>query len=297
MVSLDQLAALDLLLWLTASQRAARLEGTNQSTIIRRSRVAEECFGVAIARGEEGWNLRGDTRLLAMERRLHQEARLLGARPLRLQVPYWSLRGPLRRPPSGWCLNPPSATGACENPVELLRDRVIDACLLTPTQIPEYREDLMLVDLLHRPIELTVFHRGDVDKPQQAWRQLQAEGELVLRQLPFLPRTCLQRSQEWFAALQAPGSGAAAAPEPGVPNRTPAQAVAQPEQDPPLSVAFLTPEMRSAQGLPFAVDSEIEPYAYVERLVVLAENAQHTAMRRLREHLEARCGCAPALAA
>ena len=136
MVSLDQLAALDLLLWLTGSERAAKLEDTNQSTIVRRSQAAEACFEVAIQRDPSGWRLEGDSQLLQLERQLHQLARLLGHRPLRLHAPFWTRKTQLRQLPQGWCCNPATATSVCENPVELLRARVIDAALLTPTQLP-----------------------------------------------------------------------------------------------------------------------------------------------------------------
>jgi len=275
LVSLEQLAALDLLLWLTGSQRAALLERTNQSTIVRRAQAAKDCFGVAIRRDAGGWSLRGDTQLLQMERLLHQRARLLGRRPLRLQAPFWTQRGRLRRLPQGWTSNPPSAVAVCENPLELLRARVIDAALLTPTQIAQADGDLVSTEIYGSQIDLTVFPEIQLSDPQGSYQSLRDRGTLVLRLPPFLPSSCLQRCQDWFNEL--------------LPRPTPAlvrprrAGVAKPP--PELSVAFLTPEMRRVQGMPFLVDPTEAPRPYVESLVVLAELAEEPMIELLRDHL------------
>jgi hypothetical protein len=52
-----------------------------------------------------------------------------------------------------------------------------------------------------------------------------------------------------------------------------------------MPVAFLTPEMRQAQARPCCVSDAVDPYPYVERLAVLAENASEPALQRLQEHL------------
>ena len=274
MVSLDQLAALDALLWLTSSQRAAGLERTNQSTILRRSRAVEECFGVRIERGLGGWDLRGDTGLLALERRIHQRARLRGHRPLRLHAPFWTLQGRLGQLPPGWCSNPPTASPVCENPLALLRSRVIDAALLTPTQLPERDEALLSVELYASPIELTLFPDAGLSDPRGTFERLRAQGQLRLRLPPFLPHSCLLRCREWFGQLN---------PAARV-SRGPFREAA------PLSVAFLTPEMREVQERPWLVDDSQAPQPYVERLVILAELAEEAAFQRLGDHLTALFG-------
>lgn len=274
MVSLDQLAALDLQLWLTASQRAARLEQTNQSTIVRRGQAAAACFGVTIRRDPGGWDLEGDSQLLQLERRLHQQARLLGRRPLRLQAPYWTQQTHLRRLPQGWCTNPPADSLVCENPIALLRSRVIDAALLTPTQIPPQHDDLVCLDLYANTIELSLFPEAGIDDPLLAYRQLRDQGLLLLRQPAFLPNSYLQCCREWFAALgQSPDSAPAAG------------GLAAGIDPTDVSVAFLTPEMRRVQGMPVLVDGEIEARPYIERLVILADLASEPAVLRLQEHL------------
>ncbi len=274
-VSLEQLSALDLMLWLTGSQRAAQLERTNQSTIVRRAQAVKDLFEVAIRRDPCGWSLSGDTQLLLLERLLHQRARLLGRRPLRLQIPYWTQRGRLRRLPQGWISNPPTASSVCENPLELLRARVIDAALLTPTQLTEAGDDLIFEEIYASQIELTVFPETELSDPQGAYQSLRDRGELQLRLPPFLPSSCLQRCRVWFNQLL---------PRPAL-NAVAVRPLRVARATPELSVAFLTPEMRRVQGRPFLVDPTLEPRHYAESLVMLAELAEEPAMVRLRDHL------------
>lgn len=250
MVSLDQLAALDLVIWLGTTQRAALLAHTNQSTISRRSRITLEQFELRLGRHSDGWRLRGTTDLLALERQLHQRARLQGRLPLRLQVPYWTRRCLPPLPP-GWTVNPAVPDLVCEDPVGLLRQRVIDACLVTPTQMPARCDDLVVCDLYRRPIELTLFPTG---------RPAADRAPAQLSLMPFLPRSCRLRSAQWFEALSGSASG--------------------------LDIAFLTAEMRAAQERPFRVEAAAETYPYVERLLFLAEHARATPLLDLQDHLQ-----------
>lgn len=287
MVTLDQLAALDLLLWLTGSQRAACLERTNQSTIVRRAQAAEACFRVEIRRDSQGWGVDGDTELLALERVLHQRARLLGHRPLRLHSPFWTLRTGLGSLPPGWCANPAIPTAVCENPLELLRQRVIDAALLTPTQMPPSTEGLATFELVHRPIELMLFPQADRSEAFASFERLRARGELVLRSPSFLPHSCLQRCRAWFLELLegTPMAAGRAHPRPApfaaMHGCRPAPGAAD-----ELRVAFLTPEMQRVQGLPCHAADGFPPRPYVERLVVLAELAEEQPLLVLRRHLQ-----------
>ena len=265
MVNLDHLEALDLMMWLGTSQRAAALAHTDQSTISRRSRSALQAFRLGLRRGRGGWRPSGDSSLLSLERQVHQRVRFMGRQPLRLQVPLWSRRFALGDLPAGWQANPPEGGVVCDDPVALLRERVIDACLITPTQLPALSDDLSLLDLQRRPIELTLFDPA----PQQAPRgrrgdSVRSKG-LQLLLMPFLPSSCRRRSRDWFNTLEAadrfgpPGEGA--------------------------YVAFLTPEMREVVALPWRVAPSVQPYPYVERLAVLAANATEPAVQRLQEHL------------
>ena len=275
MVSLEQLAALDLTLWLTATKRAAELEGTNQTTILRRAEVAQACFGVSIERQPTGWSVAGDgLPLLELERRIHQRARLVSRRPLRLHAPYWTLRAHHGLQPQGWCSNPASATSVCENPLALLRARVIDAALLTSSQLQGDGQDLACTVLYTRPLELTFLGAPAQANPDVAVGRRLEWRDLPLRQPAFIPRSCRLRCQEWNAELR--GLEPADATRPAR-NLRPSQ---------PGAVAFLTPEMRLAQALPYRVDHTVATQLYEERLVMLADLALEPPLMALREHLE-----------
>jgi len=272
-VTLEQLEALDLLIWLQTTERAAAMARTDQSTISRRSRMTLQQFGLKLMRSSGGRCCDGNTELLQLQRLVHQRARLQGREPLRLQVPYWTRRMAQWRLPKGWCSNPPDPAVACEDPVGLLRDRVIDACLITSCQLPAQAEDLILFELYRRPLELTVF--GSVPAPHAAsavCRQRDA-GALTLELMRFLPSSCARNAASLFEAL----TGAAP------PRRRPQSF--ESSASTPLSVSFLTPEMRDAQERPWRVDDALEPCLYIERLAVLAENAQTPAMQRLLNQL------------
>jgi hypothetical protein len=270
MVNLDQLMALDLLIWLRTSERAAGLAHTNQSTISRRSRAVLDRFELRLSRRRDGWQPAGDTHLLMLERQVHQQARFLGRQPLRLHVPYWTRCLALHGLPDGWCANPAASTLVCESPVALLRERVIDACLVTPTQLPACTDGLLLLDLYSRPIALTLFHQGRPAEAVDRFRRQRDRGALCLRRMPFLPESCVERSRDWLGLLT----------QSAVPSRP------QPDAD-LASVAFLTPEMREVQQASCWVEEGFEPFPYTEWLVVLAENAQQAAVERLQEHLQA----------
>ncbi|MFM7734341.1 MAG: hypothetical protein ACKO6F_12960 [Cyanobium sp.] len=111
MVTLEELEALDLLVWRRTGLQASMVLGCNQSTVSRRLARAVEVFG------------------LALQRRLYQRCRLLGRQLLRLEMS--PLLAPLLacQPPSGWRLGTLDHIGMAR-PLQLLRERVIDAWLI-----------------------------------------------------------------------------------------------------------------------------------------------------------------------
>jgi hypothetical protein len=271
MVTEDQLEALDLLVWLRTEERAARVVGTNQSTINRRSRAVREQFGVSLQRHPEGWSQRGDIALLNLERQVHQQGRLAGRRQLRLQVPFWTRCGSLRALPVGWCANPADQGLVCHDPLVLLRQRVIDACLVPSCQLPQASDDLSLHRLYSRPLELTVFDTDPTTAMGEGWQGQFEQGAVALQRVPFLPRSCQDNASYLYRELT---------------GRPPGRA--RPQQQPGVSIAFLTPEMRQVHPCPWLVDSQYGVYAYVEWLVVLADNGAEVAIQDLHEHLAQR---------
>lgn len=132
MVSLEELAALDLRIWLRTGLHTARASGCNQSTISRRVERAVGVFQLQLRRRCGEWQLQGDPLLLHLERELHQLARFRGHGPLRLEIA--PLMVPLLaepRPP-GWCLGPGDILGVAR-PLQLLRERILDAWLIDNT--------------------------------------------------------------------------------------------------------------------------------------------------------------------
>lgn len=272
-VTLEQLAALDLLIWLETTERAAAMAYTDQSTISRRSRVVLQEFGVMLSRNKLGRTCTGETELLRLQRLVHQQARLRGRQPLRLQVPYWTRSMPHYQLTEGWCATPAEPALACHDPVGLLRDRVIDACLITSCQLPDASDDLVLLELYRRPIELTVFASSD-PATMDTWFGRQRDGGLLrLEPMAFLPNSCACNAAGLFQVLTG-------APPPRRSACQPAHGASA-----TLGLSFLTPEMRAVQQRPWQLHDGLEPCLYVERLAVLAENVQEPPVQRLIDHL------------
>ena len=283
MVTEEQLAALDLTLWLGSTERAAEVDFSNQSTVSRRHHKVLRQFGIELKRTKSELEVSGDLQLLDMERQVHQMARLKRRRGLRLQVPFWVQNCPGLVPPEGWKMNSKRANLSCTDPVALLREHVLDACLATPTQIPDDRDDLFILELHHRPIDLTLLARNnqsDSDLEDRFQWSLES-GNLQLKLMPFLPSSCRERSQQWFEELLTITQ----------PKRQDAMAM-RPSRHSGQSflMAYLTPEMRMAQPLPCQVDQHFEPFTYTEHLVVLAQHANEPAILALLESLQQQIG-------
>jgi hypothetical protein len=283
MVTEEQLAALDLILWLGSTERAAEVDFSNQSTISRRHHKVLRLFGIELKRSKRELQVSGDLQLLDLERQVHQMARLKRRLGLRLQVPFWLQKNPGVVLPEGWTMNPKRADLTCTDPVTLLREHVLDACLATPTQIPDDRDDLLILELHKRPINLTLLNRDNQSESNFADRfQWSLEkGNLQLQLMPFLPASCRERSQEWFEELLTINQ----------PERHKTMAL-RPSRHSGQSflMAYLTPEMRAAQPLPWQVDQNFEPYTYTEHLVVLAQHSNEPAVLALGESLQQQIG-------
>lgn len=275
MVDGESLESLDFMLWMAGSQRAAALTHTNQSTVICRSRIVSSVFGTRIERTPLGWYDRGNTDLLKMERALHQQSRFLGRKPLRLHIPFWSQEVLSGNLPIGWNSNPIDPCHPCENVLDLLRGKVVDACILTPTQLDESSQDLFCIELYQSLVDLIIFSPGSPQEPSSlggGLDDLLSDGHsLALKIVEFLPRSCRQASRFWFQKMPN-----------GVDPEVPFSA------DRPRSVvevAFLTPEMRRAVASPFLVDSS-QVRAYRETLVILRENAHEPRFLELFEAVQ-----------
>ncbi len=283
MVTKEQLCALDLTVWLGSTNQAANVAYTNQSTISRRKQRVLKQFGIQMKRSGSMLAVCGDLQLLDLERQVHQLARLKHRKGLRIQAPFWLQKNIELDLPEGWTMNPVRDDFSCTDPVTLLREHVLDACLATPTQLPHERDDLIVLELHQRPIELNLLNKDGLSQNElkDHFRWSLENNNLELKQMPFLPTSCLERSKAWLEELSSIG---------------------QQNQKEPLSlrtsqhsgqrfvVSYLTPEMRIAQSLPWQVDDHFKPYTYIEHLIVLAKNANEPSILALMENLERQIG-------
>jgi len=177
MVELDSLAALDALQWLRTGDQVYRRFGYSESTVSRQCRKCLQLFGLSQQRLAGEWCIVGDPRLLQLERRVHQLARWLGRRPLRLEATYWS--GPLLATPTppGWLLGLCNIVGVARN-FQLVRDRIVDVFLAGLPDLPEPHDpDLTAIVLA----DLPVFYVARSDHP------LVGQAELTVEQIARFP--------------------------------------------------------------------------------------------------------------
>lgn len=272
MVTVQELEALELMLWLRNGNLVASLVGVNQSSISRRCHRALARFQARLRREPHCWSV--DTSIpvvLDLERRLHQQLRLHLQQRLRLNVPHWTQ--PLLRGCSlpGWICNPEDGPLVCDNPLALLRDRVIDACLLTPTQIGSSQDDLLFFELYHTEIDLyEIASPPAADSPGLPSQMLDILSQGQLRLVEFLPTTCRRSSLERFRALCAQFD----LPE----------ASSFTDSSQLRSLAFLTPPMAGRLQSPRWLPLEIA-WPYRESLAVLRSNAEEPAVQQLLECL------------
>lgn len=129
MVSVEELQAFDLLIWLASGQQAAARLDCNQSTIARRVQHCRQTFGLGMRRYRGEWMLQGgEGLLLELEREVHQWHRLMRGQGLRLEGSTF-LGELLAAPaPPGWIPGRFDHLGLAV-PLRLLQQRIVDAWL------------------------------------------------------------------------------------------------------------------------------------------------------------------------
>jgi DNA-binding transcriptional LysR family regulator len=152
---LEHLAVLDLYLWLGHEGAVSDVLEVHQSTVSRQVRSALKLFKLQLSRADGYVQLGGDASLLMAERAVHQQARLRGRAPLRIDATYASGPWFLASPPHGWVVGRFDLPGV-QRPLQLLEDRVMDAW------VGSYQPDLpgpddpdwWVLDLLREPVQL-----------------------------------------------------------------------------------------------------------------------------------------------
>jgi len=155
-VSLEELACFDLLVWLCTGDNAASRLAVSQSKVSRALRSVSSLLGVRLTKSDGEWLLSGDQKLLNLERRVHQEYRWTKGLPLRIESQYYS--GPLYCDPvpDGWIAGNFDYV-AIHPPLEHLRNGVIDAWIACYPDVPEQDDpDLACFHLTRLPTHLVV---------------------------------------------------------------------------------------------------------------------------------------------
>jgi hypothetical protein len=263
---------------MSGSHRAATLAYANQSTVIRRANSVLSIFGGDIDRSSDGWRVSGVSEPLRMERWIHQHFRLRGRKPMRLHAPFWSSASLRDREIPNWIFNPPSETNLCENPLELLKERIIDGCLLSPPQVeqlsPVQAGDLVMVPLYDCSIDLVMWPwLAASEGSQESARSLSLRcrsSRFQLYLFPFLPQPCRAKSQAFFETI----------------SDQPLESLATKAGNETefYRAAFLTSEMHRHLRRPHVVDDSM-PCPYTETLVFLAEHASEPSMHQLVDSL------------
>lgn len=277
MISLDELEALDLALWLRTGQAAGQAMHCNQSTVSRRIRRVLEAFNGKICRDDRGLYVQSECDdLLIMERQIHQLHRLGSNGPIRINLPVWSHRQIRDLLAEHEICSNPEEDFCCDNPLQLLRSHVIDACVLTPTQmLGESSDDLVQIDLYSVPIHLYCLVDRAMDLAVDDLGdplELVATGGLALAS--FLPLSCKRSSHQRFkklvAGLRRPKARHPVGHRP--PERRPAERNHR--------LTFATPVM--ARLLPGAIQLRHDlQWPYSERLVVLRSLVDQPRIHRL----------------
>ena len=155
LVSVDQLNAFDLLVWLRTGERAADRLRCSQPTVSRSAKHVASVFGLDLHRIGGEWTYSGHPKLLNHLRKVHQQSRWLRHEPLRLEAHYCN--GPLLLEPcpAGWICGGFDFL-EIQSPLALLRDGVIDAWLGVYPDVPQHDPELAVIHLTRQPTLLTL---------------------------------------------------------------------------------------------------------------------------------------------
>ena len=196
MISLQELECFDLLQWLGTGELAASQLCCNQATVSRQAHHVQATFGISLKRLPGGaYGITGNDRLLRLERLVHQVARVLGRRPMRLHL--ITGKGHLAKGlPHGWCCNPPSRLEPRVDGAALLYSYVLDACIMQRPQVASLDpQRFCVIELLSSPLYLVSngSHELSHEKGIKA-ADLASQTELIhLHVLPVATRLATER--------------------------------------------------------------------------------------------------------
>ena len=267
MVTVEALEALDLLIWLGNGIQAAQLAHCNQSTVSRRMRLARDGFRLKMRRINGTWQQQRVPLLLALERQVHQHSRFTGRKPLRLQAPFWSSEALLNELPKAWVRNPLTPVGSAHHCLDLLEQRLVDACVATLPERPAGDDPRFAVfDLFHSPIHLVTTRTSAMCRVSRPSRE-EIGSCCQIATFPFNPRP-QKRFIHAFYDHHFPAGLAA-------------------EREPVCFANSLMLRILGERMLVQILDVAVPSY-YVESLVVLEEHRNSPAIAALLDHLRRR---------
>ena len=212
MISLQELESFDLLQWLGTGEHAAHQLCCNQATVSRHAHQVQKTFGIRLKRQLGGtYGIAGNDRLLSLERQVHQVARFLGLRPLRLHL--ITGKGHLAKGlPPGWCCNPPSRLEPRVDGAALLDGYVLDACIMQRPQVVSLDpRRFCVIELLSSPLYL-VSNESHVLSHERGITAADLASQSELIHLHVLPVATRLTTEELHVSLIGEQTQAAAQP-------------------------------------------------------------------------------------
>ena len=274
MISLQELESFDLLQWLGTGELAASQLCCNQATVSRQAHHVQETFGISLKRLPGGtYGIAGSDRLLRLQRQVHQVARFLGLRQLRLHL--ITGKGHLAKGlPHGWCCNPPSRLEPRVDGAALLDSYVLDACIMQRPQVASLDpQRFCVIELFRSPLYLVSNgpHALSHDRGITA-ADLASQSELIhLNILPIATRLATELLHTSLIGKQA-------------------QAVAQPAKARYLAECPITAKVYYVNALGLGrqdrvcIDFDVN-YTTSDYLVILRENMESPGIQLLLDEL------------
>jgi hypothetical protein len=173
-ISIADLKYLDYQIWLRSGEECAKRLFTTQSTVSRRNTETLKTLDLKTKRDEFGeWITEGDSKLLSMERNIHQLYRLSNhEEKLRLEATFWA--GPtLAQPaPEGWVNGVWNHVGMAR-PLHLIHEGIIDAWISSyQPDLPEPdNPDFAVIDLCKTPVKLVANKHHPLAKKKDICKQ------------------------------------------------------------------------------------------------------------------------------
>ena len=155
MLSVDELELYDLYQWLGNGHLVAGLGHCNQSTVSRTIKRVRGCLlGMDCHDSPESMPA-GTSKLLTMERHVHQLYRFIKPARLRLHSTHWTNRSIRAKLPEPWIVNPLQCIESSFDSLDLLDSHLIDALITEGIQRPaDHDVRYSIFDLYQSPVRL-----------------------------------------------------------------------------------------------------------------------------------------------